>query len=208
MRIFLLSLFLAYNLIDSANATPLGRSLELQQVFHTKIPWQVSVIAKEESLYLCFAANDEKQCSPIFIPSINVQYPANEIKQLAILQEPLLVEVISKFSDNGSGALIKLEYWYYNHSSDRFKQAGYVTLTEQGEYRWDNGALITANAYMQEGETHFAPHRFTITTYRYTSGGLLQVARYITRNKYPSFDDIDKIDVITHELSAIRKQPK
>jgi hypothetical protein len=206
MKIILLSLLLLHCLISPANANSVYRSLELQQDFHTKIPWQVSIITKDDSLSLCFTTYHEKQCAPILIPSIKVQYPANEVKPLTVLHDPLLLEVISKFSDNGSGALIKLEYWYYDHPSEHFKTAGHATLTEQSEYRWENGILITADAHMQEGETHFEPHHFEITAYRYASGNLQQVTRYVTRDKYPSFDEVDKIEVIVHELPTIRKQ--
>ncbi len=71
------------------------------------------------------------------------------------------------------------------------------------------GHIITADAVwdLAAGETHFARHRFAITVRQFdrTSGFYNDILQYVTSNKYPSLDEVDKIDVIQPELPKIQR---
>lgn len=203
VRIFLLLLLW----IGLAQPTA-ADSLKLQHFFHTKSPWEATIVSKDDSISVCFSSDAPMMsCTPVFFTVDKTHYPANKVRHLGILENPLLLELISEFSDNGSGLLIKLEYWYYDATSDRFKVAGNIPLSEQSEYGWYNGMLLTADAQINAGETHFSPHHFNIASYHYVpEKGLKQVMRYTTQKRYASLDAGDEIKVISQELSVICKK--
>jgi hypothetical protein len=94
-----------------------------------------------------------------------------------------------------------------------------VTFGNQSEYRFLNVATISdmpllaiADASWGAGETHFSKHRFTVTIYSYDAKlnyyGLRD--QYLTSGKYPSFDEVDVINVLEPEreeiLARLRRQ--
>jgi hypothetical protein len=89
-----------------------------------------------------------------------------------------------------------------------------VQLTDQSEYKLWNlprssklPALATADFVwdFKAGETHFAPHRYTVNMYVFDSriGRYLQRIRYVTTRKYPGLDDSDAVRVLDAERPAI-----
>lgn len=198
------------------------KTLPLRQEFGTAKDWRVtawqakgdeaatgSVPAK-----VCFwkpEDNKNGQCTQITsaLPNSETAYQYQTVKELSVAPMPHLVKLVTEFSGGGSGSLNQVSFWRYDKSSDSFENAGLVTLTEQGEYKLFNqgalkGLLITADADWQPGETHFSPHRFYIQIYKFVpEAGYVKTLGYLTHSKYPSLDDTDKIDVITHEVPKI-----
>jgi hypothetical protein len=87
-----------------------------------------------------------------------------------------------------------------------------VTITNQGEFKlWQESSVsaealfATVDAVLGEGESHFSPHRFSISAYAFNSstGHYDLRDRFVTEKKYPSLDDIDKIDVLNHEKAEV-----
>jgi hypothetical protein len=105
-----------------------------------------------------------------------------------------------------------------------------VQLTNQSEYKfwsltqvsrlpvlvtadfiWDFGNPKDPN---DQGETHFAAHRYAIDVFEYNSksGRYEDIVDYSTKKKYAGLDDVDEIRVIEPErsviLSKLRSVPK
>lgn len=141
------------------------------------------------------------------LPNGGMTYHYQTVKKLEIIPTPHLIAFIAEFYGNGSGALNQLSFWQYDKATDSFSQAGLITLTEQGEYKLDDQLLITADARWGKDETHFSPHQFDITVYRYVpDSGYSKAFSYLSAKKYPSLDDTNKIDVISHEMPEIKKR--
>ena len=52
----------------------------------------------------------------------------------------------------------------------------------------------------------YGPHKFRINIYAYGESGMFKSKeQYVTARKYPSFEDVNKIDVISHESNNIKK---
>jgi len=201
------------------------KTLPLKQAFDTAKDWYVTAFQPEGSISededartgdvsakLCFWSEpDRKQehCTSITsgLPNGGMTYHYQTVKELAVIPTPHIVEFIAEFYGNGSGSLRQISFWRYEKTTDSFSQAGLVTLTEQGEYKLLDQMLITADERWGEGESHFSPHQFDVTAYRYTpASGYAKAFSYLTARKYPSLDDVDTIDVISHELPEIKKR--
>ena len=196
------------------------KTIPLQSEFKTRRDWQVtaSETAEKDSEFstvptrICFRArNEESLCTHIrsALPNDGDHYEYQHAKELSIVQRPHLIKFMAEFSAAGSGWLDQITFWRYDASTDLFEQAGLITLTEQGEYQLfeDKGLLVTAEARWSSGETHFSPHYFEVTVYRYEADqGYEKLFSYVTAKKYPSLDDVEKIDVISHEIGAIEKR--
>lgn len=196
------------------------KTLPLKQAFDTANDWHVTAFQPEGeeaatgdvSAKLCFwsePANKQEYCTSITsaLPNGGMTYHYQTVKTLTVIPTPHLVEFVAEFSGGGSGTLRQISFWRYEKATDSFSQAGLVTLTEQGEYKLVDRVLITADARWGEGESHFSPHRFDITVYRYAPGsGYAKAFSYLTDKKYPSLDDTDTIDVISYELPEIKKR--
>lgn len=196
--------------------------IPLKQEFGTSKDWRVSAYqtTKDEAVSdipsrLCFEAEQQKpNCIHIVsaLPNGGVQYAYQAVKELSVNHEPHLLKYVAEFSGGGSGVLNQVSFWRYVKEVDSFQRAGLITLTEQGEYKTINEPalgklLVTADARWSEGESHFSSHHFDVTVYRYdASSGYTKQFSYLTKVKYPSFDNIDKIDVISHELATIQKK--
>lgn len=166
---------------------------------------------------LCFwLESDEKseQCTLITstMPNTNLIYRYQTVKELSVVAKPHLVKFVAEFSGGASGLLIQISFWRYVQALGAFVESGLITLTEQGEYQFlgtdgRQDFLVTAEAQWREGEGQFSPHQFYIQVYLYNSSGRYGKALgYITQSKYPSLDDVDKIDLISYELAEIRKR--
>jgi hypothetical protein len=94
-----------------------------------------------------------------------------------------------------------------------------VTFGDQSEHHFMNVATISdmpllaiADASWGAGETHFSKHRFMVTVYSYDPAlnyyGLRD--KFLTSAKYPSFDEVDVINVLEPEreeiLARLRRQ--
>jgi hypothetical protein len=87
-----------------------------------------------------------------------------------------------------------------------------VRVTNQSEYQiWNEPAISdtalvgTADYFWGEGEDHFGQHRSRISTYAFSKEVESYVLRddYMTRRKYPGFDEAGTINVIAQEKSEI-----
>ncbi len=65
--------------------------------------------------------------------------------------------------------------------------------------------LATADYVSADGDTHFAPHRYQITTYVYNEKTKSYIIgdSLITATKYPGLDDTNVINVLEPEKSKI-----
>jgi hypothetical protein len=130
-----------------------------------------------------------------------------------------LILFTATFSGGGSGTLTNLAL-LEQQSCDFVNLLPIVQLTNQSEYKLWNlpgvskaPALATADFVwdIKAGETHFAPHRYTVNMYVFDSktGRYQQRAGYVTAGKYPGLDDTDAIHVLDAERPTIlaRLQP-
>jgi hypothetical protein len=87
-----------------------------------------------------------------------------------------------------------------------------VKVTNQSEYRFWNlpnisvmPVLVTADYVWADGETHFAHHRYRITSFLYDkqTGRYLQRNQYVTGKKYPGLDAAEEIKVLEPERASI-----
>jgi hypothetical protein len=122
---------------------------------------------------------------------------------------------VPMFSGGGSGTLSLITLWVFNEQKKRFENIlPLITITNLGEYKilhgkgdQLDGTLVVADFVWEEGESHFEPHKYDITIYRYNQGDDLfeRVGDYVTDKKYEGLDDADNIDVIRHEMKNIEK---
>jgi hypothetical protein len=191
----------------------------LQHAFNTKRPWYVSAIAPTGShaefgdiaVRTCFWSNvSNKTCEKQEIHRNGMHYPMQTLLDLSVAPTPHLLKLSTQYSSGAGGLVTQVRFWRYDTPADRFVPAGSIDFSEQGEYQMTkDGLLITADAKVRAGETHFSPHHFIIKVYRYeSSNGFVNALSYTTQNRYPSLDDTDRIDVISHELSEIRTHMK
>ena len=197
--------------------------LSLKEEFATTSGWQAIAYQPqgedadtgELPAKLCFETTPKTspQCTSIISapPNTDFIYHYQTVKELSVISTPHLVKMEAEFFGGGSGSLTQISFWQYHKPTDRFEVAGLITLSNQGEYQILGhgalkGVLVTADAHWQAPESHFSPHQFDVTIYRYTEEtGYAKIASYLTAKKYPSLDDTDKIDVIRHELPHIEK---
>lgn len=192
------------------------KTIPLKQVFGTTKDWHVTAyqpLGDDAAAKLCFwfeASKKQADCTSIIstLPHGGMTYHYQTVKELAVISTPHLVKFVAQFSGGGSGLLDQVSFWRYEKDTDVFIPAGRITLSEQSEYQLlGEGWLLTADAHLSEGETHFAPHRFAITAYQYApSAGYEKRFSYLSPVKYPSLDDTDKIDVISREMPEIKKR--
>ncbi len=117
------------------------------------------------------------------------------------------------FSGCGSGTLTSYALLTVNHG-EFVSLLPTVELTNQSEFKlWrlpqfsHLPVLVTADFIwdFEEGETHFAPHRYRIKAFVFNavSGRYLQRVRYETSKKYPGLDEVDEIRVLDAERPVI-----
>jgi len=203
------------------------KTFSLKNVFGTKSDWRVTAWQPvgnesdmgEVSARLCFwmqPAEQRKYCTSITssLPNDGIVYHYQTAQGLEVVHpdaanpSAALLKFGARFFGGGSGSLDQVSFWYYDKKADAFEPSSHITLTEQGEYRlFDKGKLegklVTADAVLQVGETHFSPHHFYIEAYRYDAGHYTKILGYLTPTKYPSFEDTNTIDVIMPEIPRI-----
>ncbi len=210
------------------------KTLSLKGIFKTKSDWHVTAFQPEGERYkddyirfgdipakICFwrvKAKKVENCTRIISAYKNQDliYQYQTVKELSVETSPIskdiLIKFVAEYSGGGSGLLYQISFWKYDKVLDSFEVEGLITLTEQGEHKWvdwEGGIkemFITADANWKTDETHFSPHHFDVDVYQYDRvHGLTKILTYLTPQKYPSFDNVDKIDVITHEVPRIKK---
>jgi len=204
------------------------KTLSLKSEFNTTSDWHVTAWQPNGknsetgniAAKLCFwdsLANQQKNCTSItsMLPNDGMMYYYQTFNGLELIHpdatSPPLLKFSASFSGGGSGSLGQISFWKYDRQINRFEPSSHITLTEQGEYHLFNkgdlaGMLTTANAVWQAGETHFSSHHFYIEVYRFDSNnGYVKQLGYLTPSSYPSFDEAEKIDVISHEIPRIEK---
>jgi hypothetical protein len=229
---FIVSIFCCFSLAAFAEAPEYKevKTLSLKSEFNTVKDWHVTAWQAEGKHYpdddprfgdipakICFWNSEnkvEERCTKITSALRNdtLVYSYQTVGELSVIHRPVsLIRFVAKYSGGAIGALNQISFWRYNKKLDSFEQEGLITLSEQGEYTSIEqgnlrGTLVTADANWQPDETHFSPHHFYIEAYKYTPNtGYIKVLGYLTHDKYPSLDDVEKIDVISHETPKIRK---
>lgn len=90
-----------------------------------------------------------------------------------------------------------------------FLKLGTISVTEQSQVAIvDDSLLAIADFVWGKGETRYARHRFQIRVWRLGGDapvGTGPVGSFRTRKRHPSLDEVDTLDVVGQELSAIRK---
>ncbi|MGO9337159.1 MAG: hypothetical protein ACLPY1_06595 [Terracidiphilus sp.] len=124
-----------------------------------------------------------------------------------------LILFTATFSGGGSGTLTNVAL-LEEQSCDFVNLLPIVQLTNQSEFRLWNlpdisnaPALATADSAwdLKAGETHFAPHRYTVNMYVFDVklGRYMQRVGYVTASKYPGLDENDSIHVLDVERPTI-----
>lgn len=210
------------------------KTLSLKGIFKTKSDWHVTVFQPEGERYkddyirfgdipakICFwkeKTKKEENCTKITSAYKNQDliYQYQTVKELSVETSPvsknILIKFVAEYSGGGSGLLHQISFWKYDKVSDRFEVEGLITLTEQGEHKWVDWEgdikemFITADANWKTDETHFSLHHFYVDVYQYDKvHGLTKILTYLTPKKYSSFEEVDKINVISHEIPNIKK---
>jgi hypothetical protein len=122
-----------------------------------------------------------------------------------------LILFTAESSTNGSGSL-KILALLEDRNNQMIDLLPRVTLSNQSEYSfWDlpglspMPVLITADFVWAESETHFAHHRYRITSYVYDKQKGLYARRdqYVTAEQYPGLDESDAVEVLAPEKPII-----
>jgi len=90
-----------------------------------------------------------------------------------------------------------------------------VFLSEQSEYlTWEDKGIssmpiITTADYnwsLAAGETHFARHHYSIRSYVWNASAFQYelLDGFSTSSRYPGFDEVQKIQVISHEIAVVK----
>jgi hypothetical protein len=147
--------------------------------------------------------------------------PEAAVVQLGPNQQALLFTAIASASGSGSTTLLAI----LEVRNGQLVNLTDVKISEQGEYKiWQDrrisktALLVTADYVWGAAEGHFSPHRFKISTYdlgSFADGDPQFQAyhlrdEYVTSQKYPSLDDVDRIAVLEQEkpevLARLRRQ--
>lgn len=203
MRKSLIGCFLVLCNASSANAYSW---LSLKVPFETELNWHIQAVRSNDSasISVCFIAPAEMRphCK-----EYNEKERIGYVRKLIVVPKPHLIELVLDFEDETS-KLTKVLYWRYQIGCECFQAAGDVAFSEQGEYLLKDGMLFTAQAVLKENETRYAAHHFIIMGYRFAAGKWEKALEYETPQKYPSLDQVDKIDVLSHEMLSISARMK
>ena len=170
---------------------------------------------------LCFCKGKSDECfeakSFTSTGTRNFQF----VKKLSITplfksKEPhnAVLFIAENHTEGGSGYLRLITLWTYSILDKKFVNLlPLIQITEQGEYRLltakegIEGLFVTADYIWGENETHFSPHRYKINIYFFNDGKKSYNLRkeYITKSKYKSLDDVERINVIMPELNKIKE---
>lgn len=213
------------------------KTIPLYEVFNTRQKWHVTAYQSKElkefgpnkPAILCFWSDPAKKSEFCFTAEDeysekNKRYSYSLVKDLKIItlqkskkpREGILF--IAENRDFAVGWLTFISIWHYNEKDGKFEKIPPTKrVTEQGEYKIIpvikdkiEGVFVTADFILklEEGETHYSPHRYVIQIYQIGEDGKYKfVEKYETKTKYLSLDDVDsnEINVIEPELSNIQK---
>ena len=172
------------------------------------------------SATICLKSAGEQQCytPPKLKPSglfFGLE-PHAEIVKLSTEDEALLFTAVASGGGSGTAtSLALLEQDKNNKLANLFPEG--LTITEQGEYKfWTEASVsarplfVKADYIWKQGETHFARHKFRISTYVFDNAARTYRLRdeYITAKKYPSLDETDAINVLGFEKAQILSRLK
>ena len=141
-----------------------------------------------------------------------------EAQRFAIRDAPAYEAILfrARTSAGGSGWATLLTLLIPERGSNSWRDLlPEIVFSNQGEYRFLSQAtfssyrlLIVADAHGETGETHFAAHRYRIRTFAYCDdrGSYGLTDQYLTVNKYPSLDEVGKIQVIGPEQQTIERR--
>ena len=173
---------------------------------------------------LCFSQNarSSRYCFLAEAEHHGLKYAFQKVEDLVLRQFQNATNPVygvlfgARFRAGGSGNLRLVTLWSIPSVRQAPRQLlPRILLSKQSEYRFVRGVgprgstVFTAADYVWgKGETHFSAHRFTFSVYTYDSRTrrFVRILRYVTARKYPSFDDVDVIDVIRHEIGEIRRR--
>lgn len=159
---------------------------------------------------VCVESTPKPQCyTP---PEANPPFgtaPKAKVVQLKPGIDVILYEVHAYAGGSGSRHLLALlepdKGYLSNLTPD-------TTFGDQSEYHFwnvpsisDMPLLVLADASSGPGETHFDKHRFLVTVYSFVPEWHSYSLRdkYLTSGKYPSFNDVDVINVLEPEREEI-----
>ena len=121
----------------------------------------------------------------------------------------------AEFSGGGSGTLTHIALFDLRRTGSLSNLLPDIALSNQSEFRTWNipqvsemPIVATADFVWEKGESHFARHRYTISTYLYDVNKYVRADQYVTGLKYPGLDDADKINVLESERPHILDRVK
>lgn len=173
---------------------------------------QVSTVT---SAMVCVVTSRECFVAPVDYGS----NPRAELVELRPGKSALLFRVSASASGSGTSTMLSM----LDLKDGRFVTlAPDIRLSEQSEYAFwrepeisDAPILVTADYIAGPGETRFAKHRFRIQVFvvdatRAADASPEYILRleYVTDHFYPSFDEVSKIDVLSHERKAVLERLK
>jgi hypothetical protein len=159
---------------------------------------------------LCIGSNQKQNCyTP---PSQEPPFALNAKAQLVMVGNgPSLILFTAESWAGGSGSLTIVAL--LDKRGGRLKNLlPKVTVSNQSEYRvWNLPSistmpvLVMADYVWVDGETHFAHHRYRITSYVYDkqSEHYIQRDEFVTGKKYPGLDDTEAVRVLNPEKATI-----
>jgi hypothetical protein len=137
-----------------------------------------------------------------------------QYERLSLKAGGSLVLFTARFSGGGSGTLDSLAILEYENGKI-VNLLPFVGVTNQSDRAvWvipetsSFPILVTADFYWADGETHFANHSYTVTTYRFDTqiGRYSKAFSYRTSKKYPGLDGADQVHVLKLERAEILKR--
>jgi len=171
---------------------------------------QVSTVT---SAMVCVVTSRECFVAPVDYGS----NPQAELVELSPGKSALLFRATASASGSGSSTTLSM----LDLKDGRFVTlAPEIQLSEQSEYAFwrepeisDAPILVTSDYIDESGETHFGRHRFRIQAFvvdatRATNASPEYILRseFVTDQHYPSFDEVSKIDVLSHERENVLKR--
>jgi hypothetical protein len=206
------------------------KTLPLREALGTSLNWHVTAyhIKEGEGIYftatkipakICFwydIGKKEQLCFKAVVgPSEFPQVEELSLVQLEKGKEPKFGVLFVSTRFGAIEPLHLISIWVYNNKEGTFKNIlPSLSLNFQSEYKLipliperEKVIFVTANRiWTGGGEMLYGPHKFKINIYDYTENGVFKlIGEYVTKTKYPSFEDVNKIDVISHELKNIQK---
>jgi len=199
------------------------KTIPLQKVLKTPLDWHVTAYNIKEGggttftttntpAKICFWNDIEKKEESCFKAGEGPgAFP--QVKELSLVdlekdREPRFGILFVATAYGAVEPLHFISIWAYNHKESRFENIlAPLRLNSQGEYKFirltsdrQKVIFVTANRiWAGGGEMLYGPHKFRINIYAYGESGMFKSKeQYVTARKYPSFEDVNKIDVRCH----------